>query len=144
MPKHRSLAVVALVLAAGGCRESTASGSSLAVTLRIDPPQTTLIGDVPGGGPEISCTFGLTAVATGRGTADWQGGRTFWYFGADRSVAVDTTGNDPGDLFDAFGGARTIAGGETLHGQWTLTASAPARAKTPRTIALSMDTIIGE
>jgi hypothetical protein len=113
---------------ASGCHGTTEPGNSLQVTFDVSGPDTTFIGEDFNGEPEISCTFHLTAHATGHGKADWQGGRTIWYAGVDRSVPFDTTGNDPADLYEAFGGARSISAGETLHGLWTVAANVPFEA----------------
>src|SRR5438105_10455909 len=119
------LAAIALALIAA-CRHTTAPDKPLVVTLSIDAPPTPVFLDSPNG-PLIKCTFGLTAKATGTGTATWQDARTLWYIGPDRTAPIDTSNNAAAEVQQALG-APTISGGQTLHTTWYLYAGAPFEA----------------
>lgn len=73
--------------------------------------------DTPNG-PQIVCRVQLTATATGDGSARWQNGATYWYTGASRTTATDTTLIAANDVAATFGGQDTISGGETRHASW--------------------------
>jgi hypothetical protein len=127
VPRSRAvLAALALVTATGSCRDAPTSPTNFAITLSVDAPPTPVITDTPDG-PQIKCTFGLTARATGRGSAEWGDVRTFWYFGTDRTTAADTTSNQAAEVQGAFNKA-SIGGGETSHATWYLYAGAPFEA----------------
>lgn len=104
----------------------TGTREPLVVALRVDSPPTPVIGDVPSG-PRIQCSFGLTAVATGYGSAQWEDGKTFWFAGVNRATPIDSTSDSAGEIQAAFG-ASEIKAGETEHAQWTLTGGAPFEA----------------
>jgi hypothetical protein len=119
----KSLAVLGALV---GCRDSTSPDKPFTVALTIDAPPAAVISDTPDG-PRITCTFGVTAKATGTGSGTWIGARTLWYFGSDRTVAIDTTSNGADEVQRAFG-ASTISGGQSQHATWHLFAGAPFEA----------------
>ena len=127
MLRSRTIAAFALILAFASCRDgTTAPDKPLVVTLTVDAPPSPVITDTPSG-PQIECVFGLTAKATGSGTATWQDARTLWYIGPDRTTAIDTTSNPASEVQGALG-SSTIAGGQTQHTTWHLYAGAPFEA----------------
>src|SRR5690348_3074363 len=126
MLTRRATFPLALALAIAGCRDTTAPDKGFTVALTVDSPPTPVFSN-ESDGPRITCSFGLTAKATGAGSAQWQDVRTLWYFGTDRTVAADTTSNTASEAQSAFG-AATIAAGETRHASWYLYAGAPFEA----------------
>src|ERR1043166_1558604 len=130
VPRRRTaLAILGLALAAAGCGGDSPTGTKgvLSVTLRADGPDTTFMGDTPNEGPRIQCGFGITAQATGFGSAQWAGVKTLWYIGPDRTVPIDSTTDNASELQGAFR-AQSISAGETQHARWTLYATAPFEA----------------
>ena len=125
MPRRWWILVITGI-ALAGCRDITSADKPLTVALSVDPTPTQVITDTPNG-PLITCTFGLTARATGSGRATWVGARTLWYIGPDRAAPVDTTLNAQAEVQDAFG-AEGISAGQTQHTTWHLYAGAPFEA----------------
>ena len=118
---------LALIVALGGCRDTTAPNKPFALALSVDTPTSApVFSDTPDG-PRITCNFSLTAKATGDGSAQWQDVQTLFYFGTNRAVVADSISNPASDAQSAFG-AATIAGGEARHGKWYLYAGAPFEA----------------
>jgi len=125
--RRTSLIGLALTVAMAGCSDTTAPHKPFALSVTVDAPTPTpVFSDTPDG-PRITCNIGLTAKATGDGSAQWQDVRTFFYFGTNRSLAADSISNAASDAQSAFG-AATIAGGETRHANWYLYAGAPFEA----------------
>lgn len=125
MSKVRVLVcVVTCAVAAASCGDVTAPPRPFVITLRVDSAAAPVIVDTPNG-PQIVCNVRLVASASGNGTAQWQGGTSYWYTGAQRTTAVDSTAIASNDISATFGGDGAIAGGETRRASWYFVSAAP-------------------
>ena len=126
MPIRPRLALVlAVLLAALGCRDTTApNDKSLDVSLTVDGAPIQSIADTLQG-PQISCDVNLIATAHGKGTAAWTGAKALWFIGKNRATAIDSTFNSAGDVEDGFAGSGGIGAGETLRTTWTFHDAVP-------------------
>lgn len=125
MPTLRAvLCAAALALVGASCDSATAPRDDVVVVLRVDSAATPVITDTPNG-PQIVCAVALSAIASGRGSAEWQNGAAYWYTGHQRTTPVDSTAIASSDIAATFGGDEDIAAGETRHATWYFVSQAP-------------------
>jgi len=131
--RRTSLIGLALTVAMAGCSDTTAPHKPFALSVTVDAPTPTpVFSDTPDG-PRITCNIGLTAKATGDGSAQWQDVRTFFYFGTNRSLAADSISNAASDVRNTVHGAAPVqaarctcfAGIYTKSPAWPIAAFSP-------------------
>jgi len=111
LKSHSIAATIALLVALGGCGETTAPNKNFSVSVAIDGTPAWNVVDSPNG-PVMTCTAGMTVTGHGNGRATWTGASEYYFIGADRSTSVDTTHNPATDLASAFG-VTDIGDGES-------------------------------
>src|SRR4051812_12299377 len=103
-------ALLPVVLAAAGCKDSTSPAPGDA-HVRLDATSVSWTPTVySDGSPRMDCTILLSAVVTSEGTANWEDALVRFYWGKDRRTAVDSFATAASAIRDAFGGAGIQAG----------------------------------
>jgi hypothetical protein len=123
LKSHSIAATIALLVALGGCGETTAPNKNFSVSVAIDGTPAWNVVDSPNG-PVMTCTAGMTVTGHGSGRATWTGASEYYFIGADRSTSVDTSHNAATDLASAFG-VTDIGDDESHHTFWIFKFSAP-------------------
>ena len=117
---------VVFVLAFGlvACSDHTTDpGSSFNLAINATTA-TPVIGQDASGQPQLTCAVSLDATAAGNGSANWVDAVFRLYFGADRSVVVDSGTIDASGLQQAWG-SSSIGSSQTEHSVWHLSADVP-------------------
>jgi hypothetical protein len=89
-PALAFVAGLAATLLLAACGDSTSPDRSLSVAITLDEVPTARVETMQSGGQIITCDLGLTARATGVGTAVWEDGIARFYFGNDRTTPPDS------------------------------------------------------
>lgn len=84
------VAVPAATLLLAACGDATSPRESLRVAITVDQAPTARVETTQSGQQTITCDLGLTARATGVGTAVWEDGVVRFYFGTDRTTPPDS------------------------------------------------------
>jgi len=107
-PALALVAALASTILLAACGDSTAPRESLRVEITVDQVPTARVETSQSGQKTITCDLGLTARATGVGSAVWEDGVARFYFGTDRTTPPDSI-LVPRDHTSLFWGGSAIS-----------------------------------
>lgn len=125
---RRTIALAAATLTVVACHDAAGPDRSTRIDVvlaRLDGPA---IGSDAQRNLTIECDPYLRAVVTGQGVASWRDATIRWFWGPDRTRAVDSSTISASDVLDSWGGGA-IAPPDTLTSALAFTAAVPFAAE---------------
>jgi hypothetical protein len=110
-----------------GCGDATGPDPELQVKVTLSTFSGPAYGSNPAGEATVNCGFGLTAVATGEGTATWGSATYRVFIGGDRSAPVDTVILEASDIADSWDSPQ-ITAGQNQTASWEVSSGIPFAA----------------
>lgn len=101
------VAALASTISLAACGDSTSPRESLRIAITVDQAPIARVETTQSGQQTFTCDLGLTARATGVGSAVWEDGVARFYFGTDRTTPPDS-------IFVPRDHARLLWGGAAI------------------------------